>query len=317
MIPRLNTTGDYHRNELETLGWELTVCNSLEPENSPCREILRRNASYGQLLFEFLSSRLPLTTMTHILEIGGGYGYLMRDFLSREHSFRPTMLDISPFLLSKQQETLGDLKLSFIEQDFMETRGTFLEQFELVILNENLGDFPTLCGISHEDIISSTEPENALLREARTVISAYDLALPDIDIFNLNIGPIRVLEKLCAAGVSAIFLAEHSCEAIVPSQYRNLIQDTASGNPEKISLRGHDEYTIAFSHLESVAKQHGYEIYRGLMLDYIPVNFSPDIHFLMTSRVERNDRDEIIRQFIDDLFLYEYLVIFKKKILTK
>ena len=47
-----NDTTEYHIDELESLGWALTVCNALEPAGSPCRLILKRNASYGHLLYD-------------------------------------------------------------------------------------------------------------------------------------------------------------------------------------------------------------------------------------------------------------------------
>ncbi|MEN6616169.1 MAG: hypothetical protein ABFD12_06400, partial [Syntrophorhabdus sp.] len=79
---RLSTTEDYHRQDLKTLGWELTVCNSLYPEDTPIRKILVRNASYGDLLYEHLEQFVSLENVERIIEIGGGYGYLMRDFLT-------------------------------------------------------------------------------------------------------------------------------------------------------------------------------------------------------------------------------------------
>lgn len=41
----LNTTNHYHINDLNSLGWELTVCNALYPETSPCRKALQSNKS--------------------------------------------------------------------------------------------------------------------------------------------------------------------------------------------------------------------------------------------------------------------------------
>ncbi len=99
MNPSYHSTRDYHLKDLQTLGWELTVCNSLHPENSPCRGILRRSASYGKLLHDFLDRIRPMKEVGRILEVGGGYGWLMRDFLSLQPELRAVMLDLSPFLL--------------------------------------------------------------------------------------------------------------------------------------------------------------------------------------------------------------------------
>ena len=92
----LNTTDWYHRHALETLGWELTVCNSLQHEESPCRLLLRSNASFGTHLFEFLGHHIPLKSLKRVLEVGGGLGYLMKDFLTLAPHVQATMVEISP-----------------------------------------------------------------------------------------------------------------------------------------------------------------------------------------------------------------------------
>ena len=79
----LNSTKAYHVNQLNTLGWELTVCNALYPEGTPVRKLLSRNGSFGHLLYDYLSQFIPMENVSQVLEIGGGYGYLMRDFLDR------------------------------------------------------------------------------------------------------------------------------------------------------------------------------------------------------------------------------------------
>ncbi|PKN10167.1 MAG: hypothetical protein CVU72_02085, partial [Deltaproteobacteria bacterium HGW-Deltaproteobacteria-7] len=77
----LNTTDDYHIRTLTSLGWELTVVNALYPDNSPCRRALQNNASFGAHLFHFLEDKIPLADLKTVLEVGGGLGYLMKDFL--------------------------------------------------------------------------------------------------------------------------------------------------------------------------------------------------------------------------------------------
>ena len=92
----------------------------------------------------------PWGEVTKVLEVGGGYGYLTKDFLDRNRSLKACMLDISPFLLGKQQETLKEYALDFRQEDFLETDPIFLKGFDLAILNENLGDFPSLVNLNHE-----------------------------------------------------------------------------------------------------------------------------------------------------------------------
>ena len=77
----INSTEDYHKNELNSLGWELTVCNALDPMDSPCRRLIASQTSFGENLYRFLEEIIPVDTIRTILEIGGGMGYLMRDLL--------------------------------------------------------------------------------------------------------------------------------------------------------------------------------------------------------------------------------------------
>ena len=135
---------------MNTLGWELTVCNALYPEKTPIRRVLARNDSYGHLLYEYLNQFIPMKNVKKIIEIGGGYGYLMKDFLDCNRSLEPCMLDISPFLLQQQKETLKEHRVTYREEDFLETDTAFLREFDLAILNENLGDFPTLVNLDQE-----------------------------------------------------------------------------------------------------------------------------------------------------------------------
>ena len=54
-----------------------------------------------------------------ILEIGGGMGYLMRDFLTLNPQMRAKMIDISPYLLDKQKETLQSFEVDFELADIL------------------------------------------------------------------------------------------------------------------------------------------------------------------------------------------------------
>ena len=103
---------------LKSLGWELTVCNALYPEGTPVRKLLSRNDSFGHLLYDYLGQFFPMEKVSKVLEIGGGYGYLMKDFLDRNGSLKTCMLDISPVLLEKQKETLKEYACGFSGRGF-------------------------------------------------------------------------------------------------------------------------------------------------------------------------------------------------------
>ncbi|MCP4131592.1 MAG: class I SAM-dependent methyltransferase [bacterium] len=315
MTYTINNTSSYHINEMETLGWELTVCNSLEPEKSPCRDILNKSETYGNLLYNYLSEIIDLAGVRSVLEVGGGYGYITRDFLRRNPKLKASMLDISPYLLEKQKETLTESGLipgsdiSFIEKDFFLTENSFLKEFDMALLNENIGDFPTITGIDREE-----KNPDTIISKIQKLIKTYDFSFDDItdknSLININTGAIEAVEKLCTAGISNIFISEHSCEACTPEEYAGKLDIVPTGNPERISLKGHDEYTIKFSFLEQVAKSFGYSVKRGQFADFIKFDLTPKLNFILTSHSEK-DEHEIIRQFVDDIFKYEYLVLMR------
>ncbi|MEN6463613.1 MAG: methyltransferase [Syntrophaceae bacterium] len=298
----LNCTADYHRKRLDTLGWELTMCNSLEAPESPCRMLLDRPDSYGNLLHDFLAQEIPFDRIKKVLEVGGGYGCLMRDFLMRDSGLEAVMLDISPYLLERQRNSLAfaaeENRVRFVEENFLETDPGFPASFDLAILNENLGDFPTLTSITREFFYSPYSRFDDNLLAARQSFLKYNLEIPERYPFNINMGAIQALEKLCSSGIQYIFLSEHSCEATLGS----------GGIPKKIRLKGHDEYTIKFSFLEKVAGYHGYEAKRGFMADYLHVNTNFDLDFCGAAREDA----EAARHFLEDTYLYEYLLLSKK-----
>ncbi len=61
---------------------------------------------------------------------------------------------------------------------------------------------------------------------------------------------------------------------LVPAELRSTINIKSTGNPERIRLAGHDEYTIKFSYLEKVAAFHDYRSIRGQFVDFINVTIS-------------------------------------------
>ncbi|MEI7589882.1 MAG: SAM-dependent methyltransferase, partial [Deltaproteobacteria bacterium] len=176
MSYKINSTTDYHRKEIVTLGWELTVCNTLHDKDSPARKILQTNASYGEHLFAFLSQHINMSSIFRIFEVGGGYGFLMRDLLNHCSPQKITMLDISPFLLAKQQEALDDFNVNYIDNDFLACEDGVVADAELMIFNENLGDFPTITNVSRDDIMIGHNIE--ALAGAKRLTDAYALPLP-------------------------------------------------------------------------------------------------------------------------------------------
>ncbi|OPY74961.1 MAG: hypothetical protein A4E64_02074 [Syntrophorhabdus sp. PtaU1.Bin058] len=306
----LNSTKAYHVDKLNTLGWELTVCNALHPEGTPLRKIITRDDSFGHLLYDYLGRYMPMEKITRVIEVGGGYGYLMKDFIDRNRVIRPVMLDISPFLLRKQKETLREHNVYYVGEDFLETDPLFLTGFELAVLNENLGDFPVLINLNEDLFRFSSGIADPILRSALHFFEKYGLKRPE-GVFNLNIGALLVLEKLCTAGIPYIYVGEHSCEAAVPEALRPFIRIESTGNPERIALKGHDEYTIKFSYLENIARSFNYRTIRGPFADFISFDLTDELRYMLLDQDSASDETEMVCQFIDDLFRYEYMIVIR------
>lgn len=303
----INDTSSYHREGLKTLGWELTVTNALEDASSPCRSILDKNASFGNLLADHLDTLIPLRSVSSVLEIGGGYGFLMRDFLRRIRANRAAMVDLSPVLLNRQRETLNNFGVTFIENDFFSIGADFFRDYDLVIMNEIIGDFPTLCDIDPALLGSDDYDIDPVLCGVKDFFTAHGIPIPK-EPFNINTGAIEAVGKLCSAGVKYIYLSEHSCEAAVPENMKDKIEINSTHNPERIPLMGHCEYTVTFSHLVRVAEQRGYRVHRGQYRDFITFPYTDRVNFILTSHSQKEEH-EIIRQFIEDLYKYEYMVL--------
>jgi hypothetical protein len=303
----LNTTRDYHIHGLKSLGWECTVCNALYPTASPCRLALQSKQSFGFLLYDFLEGILPFSEIRHILEIGGGTGNLMHDFLSRNPLLRATMIDVSPHLLALQKEQLKDYTVSFREMDILQIDPGDLSPFDLIIMNENMGDLPTL--VADPTAAAHHAEELSYLKRAEYFAKKYQLTGTRDE--NINIGAMEMLERLCRASVKYIYVGEHSSEAVAPDYLKSCLHFPSTSNPERISLKGHTEYTIKFSRLQRIAQKFKYKTIRGPFADFLELDFNDKVRTAMQLSIPHSDEQEILQQFVYDLYKYEYLVLIR------
>lgn len=303
----INDPRIYYREHVTTLGWELTICNALSLPKSPCRQVLAVDKSYGAFLYDFivLNGHDP----SRLWEIGGGYGLLMRDFLGQMPTATAYLWDISPALLTKQRAALAGYNVSFRTYDIITAGLHDIPQVDLAIMNEMIGDLPTITGLRRDDICEREETA-PFLRELPRLFDEYPFDVPD-ELFNFNIGAILALEKICLAGIQSIFISEHSCEAIVPKAFEELVPVSAPGNPEPVALYGHNEYTIKFSHLEAVARSFSYHVTRGPIADFLPLQLNTHLCVCLKRPAPITARDEVLRQFVSDLYQYEYLFLTK------
>ena len=130
---------------------------------------------------------------------------------------------------------------------------------------------------------------------------------------NINIGAMVLLENICQAGVKYIYLSEHSCESRVPERLKPYINIESAGIPEKIPLKGHDEYTIKFSYLQKIAEMFHYKVRRGPIADFLPLDLNDKVLTALRLVTPFTSEQEIIRQFVYDLYKYEYMILIKEK----
>lgn len=158
---------------------------------------------------------------------------------------------------------LGGFTVEYRVEDFLQADPSLLRGKDLAVLNEVLGDFPMALGIPSESLDGRETSRCELSKRVLDLFERYLLQKPEATSFGLNFGALEALEKPCASGVPHIFLCEHSCEAETPADLEGLLRITSAGRPERIPLKGHDEYTIQFTHLTAVAGTWGYDIRRG------------------------------------------------------
>ena len=208
------------------LFWELTICQSLADPNSPYQKALRRPCSYGGLLGEFLVRELGLSSDWSVVEVGGGYGSLMGALLDTIPLSDIRMVDISPFFSERQREMLaGRGTIRFVTSDALEHFSAATHPVDLVISNENIGDFPTVTGIRRDELERARQRGGAdgPIGEVAEVADAYDLDLSDAPgIFNFNLGAVRYLEALASGNSRVKFLGRVDLQAL-DNLYRNCL----------------------------------------------------------------------------------------------
>lgn len=312
MTSGINSTEEYHLRELDSLGWELTVCNALYPPDSPCRKVLRHSRSFGESLHSRLCTLIDFNEIRSVLEVGGGYGFLMKDLLNCAPLLKPVMMDISPVLLEKQRVLLGESAAGYVRDDFFGQNASFFAGFDLVILNEVVGDFPVAVDLVLPELALGADAGSCVVSIATALIRKYSLEVPTDGPFNFNIGAVQAVEKLCRSGARTFFISEHSCEARTAPAMKGLMEVAGAGFPERIPLKGHDEYTVKFSHLKAVAAAHGYRTTRGQYIDFLEPVIDEHLRFILTSGASTRDEYEIIRHFVYDIQKYEYMVFIKQ-----
>ncbi len=298
----IHSTRGFHRGTPIDLMKEFTLCESLASLNSPSIKVLSNPKPYGALIGDFLIDRRMLKPGSTIIELGGGYGSLMRGLLDVHGEIirKVFMVDLSPMLLRKQRERLKNFpgKVSFIRADIHDIMGA-IKEADLFIINEVIGDLDTLTGLDPDD----------LPKETSDLINTYQLDIPPDQRFTLNTGAISLVEAICSQGISA-FITEHSSDPIIPENMPFLAKGLSIDSyPREIPLSGHSEYTIRFSHLLDVARSFGRKTATGPLIDLLGITQTPALRFIFLNRACATEEQEIMYEFLDHVREYRWLTI--------
>ena len=145
-----HTTHDYHRYGSPDLMTELTICESFASLNSPYMTALEKPKPYGAMVGDFLMQNNILRNGSRVLEVGGGYGTLMKGLLyaHRDMVKNVYMTDLSMYMLNRQREALkewGNL-VCFVNADVLSFMNS-VKNIDIIILNEVIGDLDVVAGL--------------------------------------------------------------------------------------------------------------------------------------------------------------------------
>jgi len=255
---------------------EVTISHLIRRKNS----FTRTGMTYGQLLWRYLEEKSAMPRNGIVLEIGPGLGNIANEFKSHlTEDIKYIVMDISPKII----RNLHKHGFDSIIADCMAIpfkKGSFA----LVIMNEIISDLPTIV-----DFDMKTEDRNNIITDARRIVEEHKLRVPK-DPFNLNYGALKLIEEtfpLVKRG-GKVFIAEQSC---------------GDASPQKVPVRGHDEYTIDFNLLENLARDVGFSVERGDINQILGI----DEERKFISGLLRPDIREIYNLESDNKKLYELM----------
>jgi len=228
-----------------------------------------RGLSYGARLAEKFCEMEIMEKCTNILEIGGGTGFVARDFLGYLHQNQSivfqnlyyVLLELSPVLLEGQKEytrmysnTIAQVLGDALAPPFIAGK------FSLIIANEMIADLPSVF-VKKEWMNRNTGHEiPAEAIPALKYINDFDVTVKDaFPEFLVNLGAWQLLEHihlLLTPGGFALITEYGS-----PWRY-----------PVAVHLPDHTEYAIHFGHLEEIAIRIGFDVRLEKMADFFDMD---------------------------------------------
>ncbi len=312
----VNDTTQYYKSENPSLLWEMTICQSLGSREAAAMGALMEAAPYGERVARFVEDRLGDLSRSTVLELGGGYGTLMEGFLRVASPANVSMVDIAPRFVSLQRERLGTAcNIDFVQADMFDYLDGLSGSVDLVIANENIGDLPTVDAIDaaklRELALKGAPFGHEPMGRVARIVAQYQLDIPARGPVALNLGALELVEKL-AGRTRAVFLTEHSADVKLAAPY-DFLEMLATGQPRRIELKDHAEYSIRFDHVAKVAKAVGFEVERIPMVELLGVRFDKGARFMSRSECVGFEAAEVIHEFINHVKEYECLLLYADK----
>lgn len=308
----LNETKDFYQGSAPSLFWEMTVCQTLSDPLAAAMTALVEPMPYGAMLARFLAAKTGAQGTGKVLEIGGGYGTLMKAFAAKANPREIVMADISPKFLEIQKKSLEGLEnVTFVLSGAHEFLSSARDCFDLVIANENMGDMDTLTGLARDALLKTVSKgppfgSDETGRAAR-LLHLYGLPLPGEGEVTINAGALELVEGL-KGKARAVFLSEHSANAKARPPYEFLVP-LADGKPRAIKLAGHTEYTIDFDHVERTARLSGFNVERLSMPEFLGVRTDEGVRFMAAAQCTGLGNAEEIHEFLNHVKEYECLFL--------
>ncbi len=229
---------------------------------------------YGARMAEKLWEMGTIDKYQTILEIGGGTGYLARDFLrhlkeNQSQIFKHThyvMLELSLTLQKSQRHSTGlyTRVISQVLGDALAMPFSF-GSFSIIIANEMIADLPPVC-LKKEWVNNKTSPKiPAEAALALKFITDFDIRVDDVfPEFLVNLGAWQLLEHiyhLLSPGGTAIII-----------EYGSIWR-----YPVAVHLQDHTEYAIHFGQLEKIAKKLGFKTKLEGLADFFEMDLDAPI----------------------------------------
>lgn len=256
---------EYHLREIKDAAMQFEQKESTLSHLYRIKHPALGNKSYGEAFFSKIKKIKSFNSneKSRILEIGAGVGYFSKDFmlcLKRENTSASYFIcDLSLELIKSQRKMHEEngLQACYVLADA--ERLPFKENaFDMIISNEVIADFSTPLFKDFKDAKKELEKHGIVLtREIENMIK-------DKKNFRLNLGAMILIREI------KHILKKNGIAIITEYGYENEL-------PKRAEHLDHEEYTIAFSHLISVANAFGFASMLSNAFDFLGFNSEVEI----------------------------------------